>query len=588
MRLNSNRTIWGAAILSLFATTACGTAEITMETDPDFEGVFDFEGAALTDLSGQCDFATGTVTLGLEAGDIAVMARNSAGLVTINGIQCGDATVSNTRQIVVEESSAGAQTLVLDFLTGQFANGRSGGPGWDIDLGGGTDNLRVRGTAGADRYMAGANGLATNTDANIDVAYAGIESLVISLGPGNDSFSGAGGTTATGTALTSSISVFGGAGNDTLRGGAGADTLSGGEGNDIFSSGTDPDGADTFNGGVGTDTVDYSARTASVTVTIDGVANDGAVGEQDNVAIDVENVTGGLGNDMITGGAGDNVLTGGAGNDTLAGGLGADTLNGGVGDDTFNCGTSTDGADIMAGGTGIDLADYSSRTASVTVNLNGQADDGEQGETDNVRADVENVYGSSVGDVIVGSASANILEGRGGNDTISGGAGNDVLRGGAGNDTLNGDAGDDIFDEGNAPTGGDIMNGGAGVDEVDYSARTASVSVSLGAGANDGGAGEGDDVGVTVENIFGGDGDDLLVGSALDNVINGGLGADTIQGLAGNDTLSGGAGVDNIDGGDGEDAIDGDAGNDTLSCGAGDGDVCLDSADCAAATLCEL
>ncbi len=587
MRLNTNRTIWATAVCALFAT-ACGTTEIQIESDPDFEGVFDFEGAALTDLSAQCEFDSGTVTLGLEAGDIAVMARNAAGHVTINGVQCGDATVSATRQIVVEESSAGSQTLVLDFLTGQFANGRAGGPGWDIDLGSGDDNLRVRGTTGADRYSAGINGLATNTDNNIDVAYANIESMVISLGPGNDIFNGGANTTATGAALTSSVAVYGGAGNDTLRGGNGDDELWGGEGNDIFQGGPVADGADTFHGGVGTDTMDYTARTASVTVTLDDNANDGAIGENDNIMIDVENVTGGAGDDSLTGSAAANVLTGGAGNDTIDGGDGDDTLNGGAGNDIFLCGTSTNGADIMAGGAGTDTADYSSRTSSVTVNLNGQADDGEEDERDNVRADVENVYGGSAGDTIVGSGSANVLEGRGGNDTISGGAGDDIIRGGAGNDILNGDAGNDIFDEGALANGGDTMNGGAGVDEVNYSTRTASVSVTIGAGADDGASGENDDVGATVENVYCGDGDDFVQGNALDNYIDGGAGADTLRGGAGNDTISGGDGIDSIFGEDGEDSIDGDDGVDTLSCGAGDGDVCLDSADCAAAVACEL
>ena len=42
------------------------------------------------------------------------------------------------------------------------------------------------------------------------------------------------------------------------------------------------------NGGAGFDTADYSARTASVTATLDGAANDGETAEVDNVKPDVE------------------------------------------------------------------------------------------------------------------------------------------------------------------------------------------------------------------------------------------------------------------------------------------------------------
>ena len=586
MRFTSQR-IFVSTLAAALLGAGCGSTEITIPQDPDFEGVFDFDGIALTDLSDQCAYDTGAITLTLDSGDIGVMGRNAAGEVTINGVACGDATVSNIRTITIEEGTAGAQTLVLDFLAGQFSNGRTTGAGWIIDLGTGDDNLRLRGTTGVDRYTMGDTGLATNSDANVDVTYANIESVVVSLGPGNDIFS-AGGNAAAGTALTASVAVYGGAGNDSLRGGAGDDDLFGGDGNDTFLGGTEDDGSDEYDGGAGTDTADYSARTASITVTIDDVADDGETGENDDVQVTVENVIGGTVDDSLTGSDEANVLTGGAGADTLSGGDGADTLNGGLGNDIFDCGTSTDGADVMVGGAGTDTVDYSARTGTLTISLNGQADDGEEDELDNVRADVENVYGGDGGDTIVGSASANILEGGAGDDTVSGGGGNDTMRGDAGDDTLNGDAGDDIFDCGTSTDGADVLNGGAGVDEADYSARTASGTITIGAGADDGGLSEGDDIGATVENILGGDGDDVITGSDSDNVIDGGAGADTIDGGAGNDTLSGGLGNDDLDGGDGEDSIDGDGGTDTLACGAGDGDVCLDSADCGSATACEL
>jgi serralysin len=51
-------------------------------------------------------------------------------------------------------------------------------------------------------------------------------------------------------------------------------------------------------------------------------------------------------------------------------------------------------------------------------------------------------------------------------------------------------------------------------------------------------------------------------GSALDNAITGGRGADTLLGLAGNDLLTGGAGNDSLTGGAGVDVLVGGAGND--------------------------
>ena len=101
------------------------------------------------------------------------------------------------------------------------------------------------------------------------------------------------------------------------------------------------DGNDVFSGGLGTDTVDYSVRiapigAAGINASIDGVANDGAAGENDFIGADVENVLGGSGNDVITGNVSTNALNGGAGDDTLTGGAAADTLTGADGNDTIN------------------------------------------------------------------------------------------------------------------------------------------------------------------------------------------------------------------------------------------------------------
>jgi hypothetical protein len=62
--------------------------------------------------------------------------------------------------------------------------------------------------------------------------------------------------------------------------------------------------------------------------------------------------------------------------------------------------------------------------------------------------------------------------------------------------------------------------------------------------------------GVTsIENIFGGSGNDNLTGDNGDNVLSGGAGDDEIYGLGGNDTLSSGSGHNILSGGDGDDLI---------------------------------
>jgi Ca2+-binding RTX toxin-like protein len=111
--------------------------------------------------------------------------------------------------------------------------------------------------------------------------------------------------------------LFGGNGDDDLRGSVGNDSISGGNDNDqlIGNAGDDfmfgnagddtsiaavvEDGADFFEGSVGRDTMSYEARSQSVFVSINDVANDGASGEADNVRTDVENVSGGSGQDNL-------------------------------------------------------------------------------------------------------------------------------------------------------------------------------------------------------------------------------------------------------------------------------------------------
>src|SRR2546428_738333 len=83
----------------------------------------------------------------------------------------------------------------------------------------------------------------------------------------------------------------------------------------------------------GRDLVDYSSRTTGFVVSLDGVVNDGAPGENDFIANDVEGIQGGSGKDSLYGNDSLNILKGGPGDDYLAGYGGADLLMGEGGSD---------------------------------------------------------------------------------------------------------------------------------------------------------------------------------------------------------------------------------------------------------------
>ncbi len=318
-------------------------------------------------------------------------------------------------------------------------------------------------------------------------------------------------------------------GNDWLRGGSGVNTLNGEDGDDVFDGGA---GGDNLNGNgsssVG-DTVTYASRTGPVAFRDDGVRNDGADPNRSGVSTTteegdrdsgIENVTGGSENDRLVGDGAANTMTGGVGNDLLTPGLGRDTANGGGGSDTL---------------------DYSERTASVAVRLDGLRNDGldpnqsgvststEEGDQD---LSIEHARGGSAADKLLGSAIANVLLGNGGDDWFDGGLGPDDL------------------------------NGGLGVDRILYTTRTARVAVRLDGLRNDGldpnasgasAADEENDLDVSIEEAAGGSGPDRMFATVSDGVVNlliGNEGDDRIKtrdGTATNDTANCGLGADIYD-----------------------------------------
>lgn len=265
--------------------------------------------------------------------------------------------------------------------------------------------------------------------------------------------------------------------------------------------------------------------------------------------------------DFISGGGGNDTVCALAGNDTVLDGTGADIAYGEDGDDSFGATSSPDGADRYDGGSGTDRAVYSNRTASLQVTLDGTADDGATGEGDNLL--VEGVHAGAGDDTLTGSTGANTLVGGPGSDEIRGLAGNDSLDGGTGDDDVRGGDGDDSLAFGATADGADSLDGGDGTDRVLATARSQALTLSVDGAANDGEAGEGDDL-ANVERLFGGTGDDILRGASTAEHLDGGAGDDTINGQGGDDEIVGDSGDDVLLGGVGDDAINGGTGADDL------------------------
>lgn len=228
----------------------------------------------------------------------------------------------------------------------------------------------------------------------------------------------------------------------------------------------------TVNGTSYTDRIEFARGTGSITVveTTNGQVTQTPVS---TAGIQKIIIWAGNGNDTIIlgkvtipaeihGSAGNDTISAGGGNDTLFGESGLDYLFGSDGRDLLSGGTN---GDNMLGGGGVDTVDYKSRTKDLHIGLGTAADDGEAGEGDNVRTDIEIVISGSGNDYIMTNSGRSVqFYGGAGNDTLVGGSGNDILDGEAGNDLLMGQGGADIFQ---SKDGGlDTINGGGGADSA--------------------------------------------------------------------------------------------------------------------------
>jgi Ca2+-binding RTX toxin-like protein len=303
--------------------------------------------------------------------------------------------------------------------------------------------------------------------------------------------------------FTGVYEVRGTAFDDELLGG-GAGRTSTGNPVEVFWGGA---GNDTINGMGGWDAAAYGSSPTAINVNLTlaiGNIQDGW-GFTDTVT-NVEEFVGSYYNDTFLGNTADQSFVGGKGNDTMDGGSGYDEV--GFGNDEA-------GVTVRLGG-------WVGTTGSLPTGYAGSAIDG-WGDID-VFKNIDGVEGSGFNDTITGDANNNRLDGRGGADTI---------------------------------------DGGDGVDWVEYNQAMVGISVDLSQGkALDDGQGIGiaaqsaaveQDTLRNIENVLGGYGNDLIIGSSLANELDGGAGNDTLNGGDGNDTLKGGIGNDSINGGAGSD-----------------------------------
>jgi Ca2+-binding RTX toxin-like protein len=507
---------------------ASGGADLVLGGDGDDtlaagDGSYTFSGGAGIDAV-TYNFRSGAFAISLDgvANDGRIGSGETANVMAdvenATGGQGGDVIVGNDGPNVLGggiDYEGGADTIY-----GAGGNDHlDGGQGWNDLLDGGPgDDVIDEGMIGGDTLLGGAG------DDLLVRADDSSKPSTLRGGEGIDTVkyqSGYGGVIVTLDGIANDGPIAHpqddvGGDIENIIGGWGADTLVGNAGPNIIDGG---EGADSIQGGGGFDFVDYSARTRNVTVTLDGLADDG-----DRLS-SVEGVIGGSGNDTLVGNGEANVLRGGGGDDAIDGGAGDDVIDGGAGRDTV---------------------DYAARTVGVTVDLVA----GTGGSTGSAERDeltsVESALGGSAADVLLGddAATGNTLMGGAGNDWIDGQGGDDSFVDGPGDDTLVGGSGDDTF----ALSGGaDVVTDDVGANELDLSHIPAAVELDLGSTAPQ----LIDDIGDVV----------LLVG--------------TFTGAVGTpyaDTLSGGPGDDTLRAGDGEDVLVGMLGTDTLE-GGRDGDL---------------
>jgi len=259
------------------------------------------------------------------------------------------------------------------------------------------------------------------------------------------------------------------------------------------------------------------------------------------------------------------------------GGGGADAMYGGREDDQFR---GNGGNDYFEGGDGLDVFVLSGPAANYSVTevlynkfvvrdlVGGDGEDTivdvnilrfSDGDVPIVIAGMD-IVGDDTDEELNGTEAADRIAGSGGNDTLNGKGGHDILLGGNGADTLYSEDGNDVVDGGadndliigGSGKGNDLLKGGDGTDTVKYTSAMSGITVDLvastarGTAAGDA-AGIGSDTLEAIENIIGGNHDDIITGNEGANELAGMDGADALSGGGSSDSLRGGSGGDRFE-----------------------------------------
>ena len=313
---------------------------------------------ALSAAAVKVDLVDNSVNTGDAAGDIFTAFENVNGgagndeLYGDNGTNVLQGNGGDDKLVGRDGNDTLAGGLGNDLLIGGVGDDSlSGGDGLD-QLQGGLGNDKLDGGIGDDTASGGdGNDNILGGDGN-DKLYGQAGDDQIDGGIGNDFIGGGAGNDL----------IYGGAGDDTINGGDGDDTIFGGDGNDVIVGGA---GFNVIDGGTGINTVTYANVLATGAsgfyVDLDGSAD--AVGTMDgftaddDILVNIQNITGSSGADYLAGNSAVNVLRGGDGNDFLFGRGGNDRLVGGAGADTF----------IFVGNAIVGVTDGSDKIADFTV-----------------------------------------------------------------------------------------------------------------------------------------------------------------------------------------------------------------------------
>lgn len=383
-------------------------------------GVPPAQAAYACTVSGTSPDQSLSLTLQAAADETYTITRSAGGVLQVNGDGCtGDPLVADLGAVNVQGQAGRNQTLVVSQAGGALENSLGTDVAFTVDMGDGTDTVRIVTTDAADTIRLGAPGAVQTVDFGNDAGSANmpsasnVEQYDVVAGGGNDDIGAAGGgdVGAVG-AVDVPVSVAGGDGNDTVTGGSAADTLSGAVGDDTVTGGSGndllvgDDGLDSLSGGDGDDilrggggddtisggahsqgdTLDFSGAEAGVTVNLLTARAEGsaaATGTDGFAGIEI--VSGSPENDVFVGNAGDNVFDGGGGSDTVDYSLATSPVTATL---------PTPGVSATASGAGVG--------------------------TDTLR-NMANLIGSPFADTITGSAAPNTINGGAGDDTVIGG-----------------------------------------------------------------------------------------------------------------------------------------------------------------------